>query len=65
MLRPPRRRLISSATDPWPIEKTWKPPESVMIGPSQPMNPCRPPSSPISSWPGWMNRWNVLPSTMS
>lgn len=31
------RPLISSATVPWPIEKTWKPPESVMIGPSQRM----------------------------
>ena len=37
------RPLISSATVPWPIEKTWKPPESVMIGRSQPMNSCRPP----------------------
>src|SRR5437763_181897 len=26
------RPLTSSATVPWPIEKTWKPPESVMIG---------------------------------
>ena len=37
------RPLISSATVPWPIEKTWKPPESVMIGRSQPMKPCWPP----------------------
>ena len=37
------RPLISSATVPWPIEKTWKPPESVTIGPSQPMKSCRPP----------------------
>ena len=37
------RPLISSATVPWPIEKTWKPPESVMIGAPQPMNSCRPP----------------------
>ena len=28
-------------------EKTWKPPESVRIGPSQPMKRCRPPSSSI------------------
>jgi len=30
--------LISSATVPWPIEKTWNPPESVMIGRFHPMN---------------------------
>ena len=29
----PRRPLISSATFPWASEKTWKPPESVMIAP--------------------------------
>ena len=52
--RPPcgARALISSATVPWPIEKTWKPPESVMIGRSQSMNRCRPPSCSISSSPG-------------
>ena len=45
--------LISSATVPWPIEKTWKPPESVMIGPSQPMKRCsRPPSSAMQLGPG-------------
>src|SRR5215212_2706867 len=37
------RPLISSATLPWPIEKTWKPPESVTIGRSQRMKRCRPP----------------------
>ena len=37
------RPLTSSATVPWPIEKTWKPPESVMIGASQRMKRCRPP----------------------
>ena len=36
-----------------------------MIAPRQPMNSCRPPSSRISSGPGWMNRWKVLPSTSS
>ena len=30
-------------------EKTWNPPESVRIGPSQPMKRCRPPSSAIRS----------------
>ncbi len=29
------------------------------------MNSCSPPSSRISSGPGWMNRWKVLPSTIS
>ena len=33
-------------------ETTWKPPESVRIGPSQPMNRCSPPSRAIRSWPG-------------
>ena len=33
----------------WRSEKTWKPPESVRIGPSQPMNACSPPSSAITS----------------
>ena len=61
----PRRRLTSSATEPCPIENTWKPPESVMIGRSQPMNRCRPPSLAMCSWPGVMNRWKVLPSTIS
>ena len=46
------RPLISSATLPWPIEKTWKPPESVMIGCSQRMNSWRPPNARTRSWPG-------------
>ena len=33
-------------------ENTWKPPESVSIGPSQPMNPCSPPCAATSSSPG-------------
>ena len=48
----PRRPLISSATLPWASEKTWKPPESVMIARSQPMNRCSPPSAAIRSGPG-------------
>jgi hypothetical protein len=59
------RPLISSATVPWPIEKTWKPPESVITGRSQRMNRCRPPTRRTSSCPGERKRWNVLPSTMS
>jgi hypothetical protein len=47
------------------MEKTWKPPESVITGRSHAMKRCRPPSDAISSWPGVRKRWNVLPSTMS
>jgi hypothetical protein len=35
-----------------PRLKTWKPPESVRIGLSQPMNWCRPPTVSITSSPG-------------
>src|SRR2546421_3250885 len=63
--RSPRRRLISSATEPCPIEKTWNPPESVTMGRRQPMNSWRPPIRRISSCPGCRKRWNVLPSTIS
>ena len=61
----PRRPLISSATPPWASEKTWNPPESVMIARSQPMKPCRPPWAAIRSSPGARCRWKVLPSTSS
>ena len=61
----PRRPLISSATPPWASEKTWKPPESVMIARSQPMNRCSPPRAAIRSSPGERCRWKVLPSTSS
>ena len=33
-------------------EKTWKPPESVRIGRSQPLKPCRPPAALMISSPG-------------
>ena len=33
-------------------ENTWKPPESVRIGPFHPMNRCRPPSVRMTSSPG-------------
>ena len=49
--------LTSLATPPWASEKTWKPPESVMIARSQFMNPCRPPAAAIRSGPGETNRW--------
>ena len=39
-----------------PSEKTWKPPESVRMGPSQPMNLCRPPCAAITSSPGRSHR---------
>ena len=38
-------------------ENTWKPPESVRIGPSHAMKLCSPPSSAISSSPGRKCRW--------
>ena len=59
------RPLISSATVPWPIENTWNPPESVMMGRGQFMKPFRPPWRAISSGPGSSSRWNALPSTIS
>ena len=42
----------SSTTRRSPSDTTWKPPESVRIGPSQSMNRCRPPSRAIRSAPG-------------
>ena len=47
-----------------PRLKIWKPPESVRIGPSQPMNRCSPPCFSITSVPGRSQRWKVLPSTI-
>jgi hypothetical protein len=44
--------------------KTWKPPESVRIGPAQCMKPCSPPWARITSVPGRSIRWKVLPSTI-
>ncbi len=46
-------------------EKTWKPPESVRIGPSQRAKPCRPPCASMTSSPGRRNRWKVLPRMIS
>jgi hypothetical protein len=45
-------------------EKTWNPPESVRMGPSQPINRWTPPKSRIRPLPGRSPRWNVLDSTM-
>jgi hypothetical protein len=44
-----------------PSENTWKPPESVRIGLSQPMKPCRPPNLSMTAVPGRSHRWKVLP----
>ena len=46
-------------------ENTWKPPESVRIGPAHPENACTPPSSSTSSSPGRKWRWYVFASTTS
>ena len=43
-------------------EKTWNPPESVSMGRSHPLNPCRPPAFRRMSRPGRRYRWYVLPS---
>ena len=44
-----------------PRLQTWKPPESVRIGPVQPLNRCRPPNRFRTSTPGRSHRWKVLP----
>ncbi len=44
---------------------TWKPPESVRIGPSQCMKRCRPPRSRMTSEPGRSIKWNVLARIMA
>ena len=36
---------------------TWKPPESVSIGPFQPVNFCKPPNAAMRSAPGRSIRW--------
>lgn len=38
----------------------WKPPESVKVGPSNPMNFASPPDAATRSDPGWRIRWYVL-----
>ena len=50
----------SSTTRRSPSETTWKPPESVRIGPSQSMNRWSPPSRAMRSCPGRRYRWYVL-----
>ncbi len=50
--RTPRSRISALGS-----EKTWKPPLSVRIGPSQPMKRCSPPSFATSSSPGRSARW--------
>ncbi|MCY1250392.1 hypothetical protein D9M72_640300 [compost metagenome] len=44
-----------------PSENTWKPPESVRIGLSQPIKRCRPSWALTTSSPGRSHRWKVLP----
>jgi hypothetical protein len=39
--------------NPAPSDRTWKPPESVNVGPGQFMNVPRPPASSTMSAPGW------------
>ena len=61
----PRRPLISSATLPWASEKTWKPPESVMIAPLPAHEPVQPAERRDPLRPGRSIRWKVLPRTIS
>ena len=48
-----------------PRLKTWKPPESVRMGFSQPMKRCSPPWPRTTSTPGRSQRWKVFPRMMS
>ena len=60
LLRRRRRKVTPSSSARTIVsrsEKTWNPPESVRIGPSQPMKRCRPPSSAIVASPGRKWRW--------
>jgi hypothetical protein len=62
------RRLSSGVSSELscPSEKTWKPPESVMIGPRlRPMNTCSPPAVSTISGPGCTIRWYVLANCSS
>ncbi|MNS52647.1 hypothetical protein D3C71_1179370 [compost metagenome] len=44
-----------------PSDHTWKPPESVRMGLSHFSNWCSPPKLAITSSPGRIHRWKVLP----
>ena len=55
--RPEAHALVVDAAAVCRSENTWKPPESVRMGPSQPLNRCRPPSAAICSAPGRQCRW--------
>ncbi|MNT70873.1 hypothetical protein D3C72_2093080 [compost metagenome] len=48
-----------------PRLNTWKPPESVRIGPFHCMKSCRPLCFLITSVPGRSHRWKVLPRIIS
>ena len=48
---------------PTPSDITWKPPESVNVGPSQFMKRPSPPASSTMSEPGCRNRWYAFAST--
>ncbi len=45
--------MASTFLNPAPRLITWKPPESVKVGPGQFMNRPRPPASSMRSEPGW------------
>ena len=43
-------------------EKTWKPPLSVSMGRSKPLNLCKPPARSMISSPGRRYKWYVFPN---
>ena len=52
-----RSRRVHRACATCASDITWKPPESVSIGPFQPVKACRPPSAAMRSAPGRSIRW--------
>ncbi|EWS63212.1 hypothetical protein Y695_03557 [Hydrogenophaga sp. T4] len=44
-----------------PSDQTWNPPESVRMGLFHFSKPCRPPKLAMTSRPGRIQRWKVLP----
>jgi hypothetical protein len=58
----PVTSIASVFLKPTPSDITWKPPESVNVGPSQFMKRAKPPAASSTSSPGRSNRWKALAS---
>ena len=58
----PVTSIASVFLNPAPSESTWKPPESVKVGPSQFMNRPSPPAASSTSSPGRSYRWKAFDS---